>query len=100
MASSATPAPRPVAVWDGATRAFHWLLVLLIPTMWATAEWGWMEWHRRTGYVVMALLLFRLAWGVVGSSTARFASFVKGPGRVASYAASLARGIQASRRTC
>lgn len=33
----------------------------------------------------MFLILFRLLWGLVGSSTARFASFVRGPVGVLSY---------------
>lgn len=39
-----------------------------------------METHALLGYVVLALLLFRLAWGLVGSETARFSSFLRGPG--------------------
>ena len=38
-----------------------------------------METHALLGYVVLALLIFRLVWGVVGSETARFASFLRGP---------------------
>ncbi len=38
-----------------------------------------MAWHYRSGLAILALLLFRLVWGFVGSSTARFASFVRGP---------------------
>ncbi len=39
-----------------------------------------METHALLGYLVLALLLFRLAWGLVGSQTARFTSFLRGPG--------------------
>jgi cytochrome b len=34
---------------------------------------------------VLSLLLFRIGWGLVGSSTARFSSFVRGPGAVVRY---------------
>ena len=35
--------------------------------------------HRASGYCVLALLLFRLAWGFIGSDTARFAHFLGDP---------------------
>jgi cytochrome b len=38
-----------------------------------------MEWHKLSGYSVLTLLLFRLAWGFLGSDTARFARFLKSP---------------------
>jgi cytochrome b len=74
-----------LAVWDAPTRLFHWVLVLLIGAMWWTGENRMLDWHRLAGYAVVALLLFRLAWGVVGSTTARFASFVQPPRAVARY---------------
>jgi len=74
-------------VWDLPTRLFHWTLVVLIALQFATAEFGWlsMEWHYRFGYATLALILFRLIWGVVGSQTSRFAAFVRGPAAVARY---------------
>ncbi|MBA3526720.1 MAG: cytochrome b/b6 domain-containing protein [Pseudomonadota bacterium] len=82
--SDADAAPR-VAVWDLPTRLFHWLLVALIAFSWWTAEQGRTEWHLYSGYSVMTLLLFRLMWGFVGSSTARFKNFVRGPRAVLGY---------------
>jgi cytochrome b len=84
MSDPAGPAAR-VRVWDRPVRIFHWLIVLHLPILWWTAEQGLMEQHRAAGYVVLGLLLFRLIWGAVGSSTARFADFVKGPRAVLSY---------------
>lgn len=72
-------ATRWVKVWDGPTRLFHWSLVALIAGAWFTAENGWIDWHFRCGYAILALLLFRLVWGFVGSDTARFVRFVKSP---------------------
>lgn len=46
-----------------------------------------MDIHMRCGYAVLALLLFRLIWGVLGSTTARFASFVAAPRTVLGYLA-------------
>ena len=74
-----------VAVWDLPTRLFHWLLVALIAFSWWTAEQGRIEWHLYSGYAILSLLLFRLMWGFVGSSTARFSNFVRGPRAVLGY---------------
>ena len=68
-----------VKVWDGWIRLFHWGLVGLIGFSWWSAETGQMEWHILSGQVILALLLFRLAWGVVGSETARFVHFLRSP---------------------
>ena len=38
-----------------------------------------MPWHFRFGYATLALLLFRLVWGVVGGRWSRFGSFVYAP---------------------
>ena len=38
-----------------------------------------MKFHFWSGYAILTLLLFRIAWGFVGSTTARFSDFVKGP---------------------
>jgi cytochrome b len=38
-----------------------------------------MVWHGRVGSVLLALLLFRLLWGFLGSETARFSRFLAPP---------------------
>ncbi len=82
----APPPPAPtVRVWDLPVRIVHWGFVLLIPAMWATAETGRMELHRTLGFVALGMLIFRLYWGFAGSGTARFASFVRGPGAILAY---------------
>jgi cytochrome b len=87
MSDANTPAPaaEPVRVWDVPTRLLHWLLVLLLPFSWWTAETGRLEWHRWSGYTLLGLVIFRLYWGFFGSSTARFARFLRGPGTVIGY---------------
>lgn len=87
-----------IRVWDLPTRLFHWLLVVLITLQYASGEFGWpsMQWHYRCGYATLALLLFRLAWGLVGSQTSRFGHFVRGPRAVWRYVSTLARGGDAS----
>lgn len=78
-----------VRLWDGPTRLVHWLLVVLIPFSWGAAEWDNMVAHRVSGYVILGLLLFRLYWGFAGPTSARFASFVKGPAATLAYARKL-----------
>lgn len=84
-------AERDVAVWDLPTRLFHWGLVLLVAVAVVTAKLDRMEFHMRAGEAILALLLFRLVWGLIGSQTARFSDFVKGPRAVLAYAAGLVR---------
>jgi cytochrome b len=72
-------------VWDLPTRLFHWALVLLVALSWWTAETGQNNLHLWFGYGVLFLLFFRIGWGVAGSSTARFSSFVRGPRAVVEY---------------
>jgi cytochrome b len=70
---------RRIKVWDLPVRLFHWAIVVLIVCAWATQEWDHMRWHVWVGYTILTLLLFRLAWGFVGSDTARFARFLRSP---------------------
>jgi cytochrome b len=72
-------------VWDLPTRLFHWSLVLLVGLSWWTAETGRDALHLWFGYGVLFLILFRILWGFLGSSTARFSAFVRGPGAVVEY---------------
>ena len=70
-----------VPVWDAPVRIFHWALAVLVVFSFVTGKvaGAWLEWHMRSGYCILALLLFRSAWGVAGSQTARFSGFVRGP---------------------
>lgn len=72
-------------VWDLPTRLFHWALVLLVGLSWWTAETGRGSLHLWLGYGVLFLLAFRILWGFLGSSTARFSAFIRGPRAVAEY---------------
>ena len=78
-----------VRVWDLPTRLFHWMLVLLVLIAWQSAEKRDISLHVLAGSGVAGLLVFRLWWGFFGSSTARFANFLKGPGAVLAYARAL-----------
>lgn len=79
--------PYRVRVWDLPTRLFHWLLVGCIVALFVTGYVGGaaMDWHARTGYAVLALLLFRIVWGFVGGHWSRFRSFVYAPRSVLAY---------------
>jgi len=72
-------------VWDLPVRLVHWLLAGLIAFSWWSVHNQHTDWHIWSGVTILTLLLFRLMWGVVGSSTARFASFVSGPRQVVRY---------------
>ena len=85
---------RVVKVWDLPVRLFHWSLVLLVVFSFTTGKLGgdWMEWHLRSGFCILTLVLFRIVWGLAGSQTARFSDFIHGPKRVLGYARSLLGG--------
>ena len=78
-------ASRVVRVWDAPTRLFHWLVVVLVATAYATWRLNWMILHGRVGNVLLTLLLFRLLWGFFGSETARFSRFLASPRTTARY---------------
>ena len=69
------------------------MLVGLIAFSWWSAEYHHDDLHIWSGLGVMSLLIFRILWGVFGSSTARFASFVRGPKTVFGYLRGKWRGI-------
>jgi cytochrome b len=69
----------PMPVWDLPTRLFHWALPVLLVVSYASYKRGLMGVHQFSGFTMTALLLFRLAWGFVGSDTARFSRFLRSP---------------------
>jgi len=76
-----------VRVWDLPTWVFHWALVLSIAALVITGNVGGnaMVWHFRIGLGVLALLLFRLVWGLVGGRWSRFAAFIYSPLSIINY---------------
>ena len=73
---------RPVKVWDLPTRLFHWTLVAMVLIGYLT---GWvfpentMGPHLWAGYITVALLVFRLTWGVFGAEYSRLETFTFSP---------------------
>ncbi|WP_457281632.1 cytochrome b/b6 domain-containing protein [Polaromonas sp. P5_D5] len=76
-----------VRVWDFPTRFFHWALVACVLGLAITGTIGGnaMVWHFRFGYTVLALLLFRVVWGLVGGRWSRFGAFIYAPQSVINY---------------
>jgi len=72
-------------VWDLPVRLVHWTLAGLIAFSWWSVNNHHTDWHIWSGCAILTLLIFRFLWGFVGSSTARFSSFVRGPGAVRDY---------------
>lgn len=44
-----------------------------------------MPWHAYFGYCILILLIFRMAWGLVGSTHARFMNFIPNRARLLDY---------------
>jgi cytochrome b len=74
-----------IRVWDLPTRLFHWLLALAVVAAFVSAKVGDLDVHALIGQGVLALLVFRIAWGFLGSTNARFAHFVRGPSAILAY---------------
>jgi cytochrome b len=79
-----------ILVWDVPTRVFHWLLALSFAGAFLTAESErYRDVHVLLGYTVLALVAFRLVWGLVGTRYARFRSFAFGPRSIMTYVKTL-----------
>src|ERR1700759_3269916 len=87
-----TARQKTVLVWDLPIRLFHWCMVALVFAAWLSADRGWMTIHLGSGLTLLALLLFRLVWGLFGSTTARFSDFLHPPRRVFGYLRGLKSG--------
>jgi len=77
----------PVRVWDLPTRLFHWALAICIVLGIVFVKIGGnaIEWHAYCGYTALALILFRVLWGFVGSWHARFANFIPSPSTLIAF---------------
>ncbi|MBE9527676.1 MAG: cytochrome b/b6 domain-containing protein [Proteobacteria bacterium] len=71
-------------VWDPAVRIFHWSLVLTCLGAFISSEES-ESIHAVAGYVITALILFRIIWGFIGTRHARFIDFIYGPREISSY---------------
>jgi cytochrome b len=84
-----------IKVWDLPLRLYHWLMALAVLSAVITGELGGnlIDWHGRIGVLLLGLLVFRLVWGFIGSTHARFASFFPTPMRLAAYLKGQWQGI-------
>lgn len=82
-----------ILVWDIPTRVFHWLLAGSFIGAFVTADSEtYRDVHVALGYLLLALIGFRVIWGFAGTRYARFSSFAFGPARLIEYLKSLLRG--------
>ncbi|MFK7853567.1 MAG: cytochrome b/b6 domain-containing protein [Granulosicoccus sp.] len=70
-----------VRVWDIWIRLFHWSIAISVVFMLISGATGWLffDWHRLIGEWILALLVFRLLWGFLGSSNASLIHLVRSP---------------------
>ena len=82
-----TDNPHRIKLWDLPIRLFHWLLAVLVLAAVITGKVGGsaIVWHGRIGLAILGLIAFRMVWGLVGSTHARFASFFPTPASIAAY---------------
>lgn len=76
-----------ILVWDLPLRLFHWLLVAAVFGAVITGQLGGglIDWHGRFGLLIVGLVVFRLIWGLVGSTYARFGQFFPTPAKIRAY---------------
>ncbi len=81
-----------ILVWDLPVRLGHWLMAGGFALAWITGDSEeWRLLHVFAGGTVTAVALYRVVWGLIGSTHARFSSFVCGPRQAAGYLWSLLR---------
>lgn len=76
-----------VLVWDLPLRLFHWLLVATIIGAWYTSDQDndLIDYHLIFGYVALGLIIFRISWGFLGTTHAKFSQFVPTLSKVIHY---------------
>ena len=73
-----------IKVWDPFIRIFHWTVVVsFFVAYFAEDEAMWL--HELAGYAILALVIARIIWGIVGSRYARFSNFIYKPAIVKQY---------------
>jgi cytochrome b len=84
---------RRTLIWDLPTRLFHWTLASSFAVAWLTSEGDqWRSLHVFFGYLLLALVVFRLVWGYTGSHFSRFSSFWFSPKEAFDYLKQVAAG--------
>ena len=83
-----------IRVWDPFVRIFHWGLAASFLAAFLTRHGGG-SLHYWAGGAAAALVILRLAWGMLGTRYARFSQFVKGPMTVLGYLRDILTGREA-----
>ncbi len=85
--AGASAIPGRIRLWDLPVRIFHWTLTVVVTIAIISAELDddLMEIHGKAGITIIGLVVFRLIWGIIGSTHARFANFVPGLSDIRSY---------------
>jgi len=77
MGKNSTPQGHTI-IWDLPLRLFHWSLLACVAVA-AISGYFLEEWflniHAIAGYIIAGLLIFRLIWGIVGSTYSQFRQF-------------------------
>lgn len=81
----------PPALWDPVVRVTHWGIAVSVLANAALDEGGSLL-HVSLGWLVLALLVLRLVWGVLGPREARFAAFPPNPVAALRHLRQLASG--------
>lgn len=74
-----------ILVWDFPVRLGHWIGVACFLTLWFTRQAHLLDLHAAAGYALLAVAVFRICWGFVGTRHARFANFAFSPRAVVNY---------------
>ncbi|MDH5325543.1 MAG: cytochrome b/b6 domain-containing protein [Gammaproteobacteria bacterium] len=74
------------------TRVWHWIFVVAVSGSWLFGKFMSSDsvlWHFYLGYTIVALLLFRLIWGMVGPDPVRLRALFSRPSEVIAYSKTL-----------
>jgi cytochrome b len=80
-----------IPVWDFFVRLTHWTVAVLVLADISILDPDWAV-HRWAGYVVLGLVVLRLAWGLIGTRHARFSAFPPSLKAARAHLAGLLRG--------
>lgn len=80
-------------VWDIPVRVAHWVMVLSMIAAYTTHLMGleYYQYHVISGYVLLITCVFRVLWGIFGTTHAKFKNFVRGPVTTLHYIKNLLR---------
>jgi len=95
LSAASTIPTTQIQLWDWPVRVFHWSLLAAVTTAIVTGKLGgaWMGWHGVAGQVILGLVVFRIVWGFLGSTYARFTTFVPTPARILAYLKGQRHGV-------